>query len=466
MRSELLGKDERRSKEAASGKGSVPFSARRLEKMLEKAILKIITGDLSTADMLLLKSLNYSLEEVLAIRERELSRRKDEELRKLAELKSNGRRSYSEDPYGKRAKHWRHSSTMEYDSSSRNDADVEASRGERKKNRYKEKASHDKDLDLDLDAYNRQAVADYENLSNFERQQSWSDPADLDYEDESRRSSEEQSLHRSFDRAMEPHVVFKIRYDDSEFDSSSGSDERSKFAGRDVLVPKSPKHRVTPTLRQTHTTVRNVAANSFHASSLLSSLPPPPSASSSSPSSASSSATEHTPLPVVYQLGNFKGLLVKPADYSETRSSFNTTESSGTNVVANVTSNATLGTAEELDNSTNDGESRVKDADSAARKISEYEGLEWVEDDVYRVIPAFADSLGYDDVDENETSDYEEHGLPDTLPENGSENDTLEYQNDTPDPVKLFMANGNASVENASLVNLSYQQLALAHRRE
>lgn len=437
--------------EVIDSKGSIPFSARRLEKMLEKAILKIITGDLGTAEMLLLKSLNYTPEEVLAIRERELGKRRDEELKKIEE--SNGKKDYDKNLY---TKHLNYNS-MELESSSRNDPDVDVSRNERKKNRYKGKASYGNDFDFD--AYNRQAVIDYENLaSKLELQQSWSEPANLDYEDESRNSEEQnlsQNIHQSFDRAMEPHVIFKIPYDDSEFDSSFGSDEKSKFIDRDALVlSKGLKHRIPSTLR--HTTAKNVA-NSFHASSL---------STSSSSSSASSVATGRTLLPIVQQLRNFKG--VRP-DYLKNQPSFSTTELPEpiitSTIITNVTStNATSNVTDFVD-SANDNKLSVKDADNTTRKISEYEGLEWVEDDVYRVIPAFADSLNYDNIDANETSDYEEQNLS-LFPE-GNENDTLEYQNDTPDPAKLFVANANISVENASQTNLTaYQQLARVHRWE
>lgn len=450
--SEASTKNEEYS-EVADSKRSVPFSARRLEKMLEKAILKIITGDLGTAEMLLLKSLNYTPEEVLAIRERELDKRRDEELRKIEE--SNKKKYYDEDLYKDKAKHWSYNS-MELESSSRNDPDVDVSRNERKKNRYKGKASYDKDFD----AYNRQAVIDYENLaSKLELQQSWSEPANFDYEDETRNSEEQnpsQNIHQSFDRAMEPHVIFKIPYDDSEFDSSFGSDEKSKFIDRDTLVlSKGLKHRIPSTLR--HTTARNVA-NSFHASSLSTS-------SSSSPSSsASSAATGHTPLPIVYQLKNFKG--VRPDYPSKNQPSFSTTEFPEPIITSTIITNVTSNVTSSMTDSANDNKLSVKDANNTTnKKISEYEGLEWVEDDVYRVIPAFADSLGYDNTDESETSDYEEQNL-DFLPE-GNENDTLEYQNDSPDPAKLFIANVNISVGNASQTNLTaYQQLARAHRRE
>lgn len=417
-------KKSARHVEALDRKGSIPFSTRRVEKMLEKAILQIITGDLSTANMLLLKSLNYTPEEVLAIREREFDKRKDEESKKITE--SSGRRSYDEENlYGNRAKHWNYNS-MEFDSSSRHDPDVDVSR---KRNRYEEKD----EKNLDFDAYNRQAVVDYENLaSKLElQQQSWSEPANFDYEEESKGTEEQdssQNLHRSFDRAMEPHVIFKIPYDDSEFDSSSGSDERSRFVdGDEALVSsKDPKHRAPSTLR--HTTARNVA-NSFHASSL----------STVSSSSASSAATGHTPLPIVHQLGNFKD--VRP-NYTRNQSSFDTTESPESTITsdtaANITFNVTSTDTPMMDFNVSFFENADNDTD---RKISEYEGLEWIGEDIYRVIPAYADSLGY--FDDNETLDYDER-MMNTLPEE-SENDTLEYQNDALDQTKHFMANVNAS---------------------
>ncbi|XP_011058875.1 PREDICTED: uncharacterized protein LOC105148698 isoform X1 [Acromyrmex echinatior] len=450
--SESLKNNEKYS-EVLDSKG-IPFSPRRLEKMLEKALLKIITGDLGAAEMLLLKSLNYTPEEVLAIRERELDKRRDEELRKIEE--SNGKKYYDENLYRDKAKHWNYNS-MELEPSSRNDPDVDVSRNENKRNRYKGKTSYDKDFDFD--AYNRQAVIDYENLaSKLElQQQSWSEPASFDYEDESRSSEEQnpsQNIHQNFDRVMEPHVIFKIPYDDSEFDSNSGSDEKSKFIDEDALVlSKGMKHRIPLTLR--HTTARNVA-NSFHASSL----------STSSSSSASSAATGHTPLPIVYQLRNFKG--VRP-DYPKNQPSFSTTEFPESiitsTIITNVTSNATSSVTDDSVSSANDKLS-VEDTDNmTSRKISEYEGLEWVGDDVYRVIPAFADSLGYDNTDENGTSDYEEQNLGSS--QEGNETDTLEYQNDTLDPVKLFIANANISIENVSQTNLTAnQQLSRTNREE
>lgn len=110
-----------------------------------------------------------------------------------------------------------------------------------------------------------------------------------------------------------------------------------------------------------------------------------------------------------------------------------------------------------------------KEKPKETKKVSEYEGLEWVEDDVYRVIPEFVDSLGFENTEENETSDYEHSSLGSRhdWSTEVSENDTSEYQNEMPDSMKLSMANGNASAGSPLSANLSaYQQVALIHRRE
>ncbi|XP_011648145.1 uncharacterized protein LOC105434200 isoform X1 [Pogonomyrmex barbatus] len=429
---DLLKKNEEYSEALISKK--LTRSDRRLEKMMEKAILKIITGDLGTSDMLLLKSLNYTPEEVLAIRERELDKQRDEELRKLEEKESKGKKFYNENLYRDKPKHWNYNSMEFVSSSSHNDPDVDDVRDEEKS--QEEKSSYDKDFDFD--AYNRQAVIDYENLaSKLELQQSWSEPANFDYEDETRNSeawNPSQNIRRSFDQAMQPHVIFKIPYDDSEFDSSSESDEELKFIDRDLVSSKGLKHHVPSSWKRT--TARNVA-NSFHASSL----------STSSPSSASSAATGHTPLPVVYQLNNFKSA---KSDYPKNQPSFDSTTEFPEAVVTNTTATNTSITCRlDFNTSANNG------TGNTTRK-NEYEGLEWVGDDIYRVIP---DSLDLDDdTDENETSESEKENPA------GSETDMRRYQSDTPDLAKLFVAS-NVSGENVSQINLTaYQQLALAHR--
>ncbi|KAK9302549.1 hypothetical protein QLX08_005435 [Tetragonisca angustula] len=439
-----VGEKNRRSPKGEETKSGVSFSERRLEKMLEKAILKIITGDLSTGDMLLLKSLNYSLEEVLAIRERELSKRKDEELRKKEIAKPWAKVLYEDGE--KKSRNW---SKKPVDRSSSKNPDFENVKREGKKNRHVDKSPSYKDFDFE--AYNKQAILDYENLpSNMEFQQPWSEPTAVDYE-EATETSEEQdatnNLHRDFDKAMEPHVVFKIRYDDSEFDSSSGSDESNKNRLRTF------KHHASSTIR--HTTSKNVG-NSFHASTPL-------------PMSSTTAAT----IPVVYQLsntnarGNYLNNDYSTATYSTTSTGTAITEST-------VVSDEMLEDKNDTDiasvtNTTDKMEvSKSGEKLSENKRISEYEGLEWVEDDVYRVIPEFVDSLGFENTEENETSDYEDSSHDSRLNWNieENENDTLGYLNDTPDSVKLFVANNNVSSGSLPLANLSsYLQLAIAHRR-
>ncbi|XP_076241999.1 uncharacterized protein LOC143183986 isoform X2 [Calliopsis andreniformis] len=425
----------------------VPYSHKRMEKMLEKAILKIITGDLSTGDMLLLKSFNYSLEEVLAIRERELSKKKDEELRKKDSMKSWTKAFYGE-TVGKKTRYWDKNSM---DRSSPKNPDYEDTRNGGKKNRHTDRPSY---KDFDFDAYNRQAVLDYENLpSSPEFQQPWSESAALDYEETTKASREQDSsknLRRDFDEAMTSHVVFKIRYDDSEFDSSSGSDETNKYR------PKTSRHHLSTTLK--HTTSRNTGS-SFHVS----------------PSTTVASVPlTSLPLPIVHQLGSSNNVKVSfPKNHVYVDVTSSSTESP-TSTIGTLRPDEALVTEEKTNvvhttSSNEEAVPKTEDKPSGNKKVSEYEGLEWVEDDVYRVIPEFVDSLGYENTEENETSDYEDsrHGSRHDWNTEDSENDTLEYQNEMPDSVKLFMANNNISADSLPLVNLSaYQQVALMHRRD
>ncbi|XP_076182525.1 uncharacterized protein LOC143154349 isoform X2 [Ptiloglossa arizonensis] len=443
-----IGDKNRRSLNIDEVKEKVPYSDRRLEKMLEKAILKIITGDLSTGDMLLLKSLNYSLEEVLAIRERELSK-KEEELSK----KKESMKSWTKALYGqveeKKARYWDKNSM---DHSSPRNPDYEDTRNEGKKNRHTDRSAH---KDFDFDAYNRQAVLDYENLpSNLEFQQPWSEPAILRIEETTKASTEEDDIHKHFEKAMAPHVIFKIRYDDSEFDSSSGSDETGKNRS------KTPKHRVSAVLK--HTASIN-AANSFH-------VQPPPTLSTAFPASVA--------LPVVSRVSNSNDVRT---NYPRNRVYSSVAEFSSTSTTGTTENSRPEETSDHEDAPNAIDSVRVSDSDDKTvipetkersnenKKISPYEGLEWVEDDVYRVIPELVDSLGYENSEDNETSDYDDsrHDSRPSWNTDENENDTLEYQNETPDPVKLVAANSNATTGYLPLGNLStYQQVAIAHRRD
>nr|XP_034191596.1 uncharacterized protein LOC117609413 isoform X1 [Osmia lignaria] len=446
------GGKNRRSLNIEKPKGTIPFSERRLEKMLEKAILKIITGDLSTGDMLLLKSLNYTLDEILAIRERELGKKKEEEVRKKESVKSWAKALYGE---GEKKSKYRDKNSMDRLASKK--PDFEETKHEGKKNRHADKSSY---KGFDFEAYNRQAILDYENLpSNLEFQQSWSEGTSfVDYEETTRASKEQdvaKSLHRDFDKAMEPHVVFKIRYDDSEFDSTSGSDEANKSHS------KTTRHRVSSTIK--HTTPRS-NSDSFHGST-PSTLQP-------------STLTLANRLPVVYQLSNFNSVIGNyPNDRvyssttpSSTLSTSSTTERTVPEEISKEVLETKSNTLVQINGSKEETVSpKIEEKSSENKKVSEYEGLEWVEDDVYRVIPEFVESLDFENIEGNETSDYEDsrHYSGAHWNTEDNENGTLEYQDDSADSVKLFMANGNASTNNLALANFStYPQATINNRRE
>ncbi|XP_015111005.1 uncharacterized protein LOC107037134 isoform X2 [Diachasma alloeum] len=321
----------------------LPFSPRRLEKMLEKAILKIITGDLTNSNMHLLKSLNYSLEEVLAIRERELNKK----------LPQDPQPVVMEKPAGK---------------------EILVVKGVDKKSAEM----------MDYEAYNRKAVEDYENIGN---KMEYATPLDYDYTITRERRIEDNSnggFHANFDRVMEPHVVFKIRYDDADIDSNSFEQSTDFIEGMKILGKASP----------------GAAAPGGAPSGHRAGNPSNTATASDVDPSAIPEATEST------------------------------TEDIGLNV---------------------SGDNEVDGRPSSTKRISEFEGLEWVEDDVYRVIP---EALNYElnnYEEENETMEAEYQSGNSSIEEMTND---FEYQEDS------WMENGTAR-------NLTdYQQLAAAHRRD
>ncbi|XP_015191677.1 PREDICTED: protein PFC0760c-like isoform X2 [Polistes dominula] len=441
-----IGEKAREIMKTEEAKVSVPFNERKLEKMLEKAIIKIIMGDLTNADMNLLKSLNYSLTEILTIRNNELA--KQEEKKRLEIIQMEKIKSKS--------KHY-----------------------EKKKREKFEKKSTDNE-DFDFDAFNRQALLDYENLpTEMELQQTRSDDTgDNDYNDQmsKEKNTEDKNnspdnFHRHFDKAMEPHVVFKIRYDDSEFDSSS-SEEKSN------AVKKQPTNRDF-----SNTKVEDSLTNTANSFPPFTSDPPLPLPLRSS-SFSSLSPPSSTSLPVISKnfhiiddrlrdLTNNVEILETHLDDSVNLNNVNLSKNSSDNVDDNVTNDSELkkedSTTGKIDNGGSDA------SKSSVKRISEYEGLEWVEDDVYRVIPSLANNLGdYENVEDNESSlNYDDEILSFYAQntthckknERENDNDTAEYQNDNPETIKLVMANTNlTSVENQSFG--SYQQMLQAHRKD
>ncbi|XP_043505862.1 uncharacterized protein LOC122526497 isoform X2 [Polistes fuscatus] len=453
-----IGEKAREIMKTGEGKAPVPFKQHKLEKMLEKAIIKIIMGDLTPANLNLLKSLNYTWDEIIAIRTNELAKQEEEkkrmEMMKLEKNKSRG-------------KHF-----------------------DKRKREKLEEQSIDDDEDFDFDAFNRQAVLDYENLpAELNVQQT---PGKNDYDEDvsneknsdDANNSPSDDVHRSFDKVMEPHVVFKIRYDDSEFDSSS-SEEKSK------KIRKLPADRDFPNTKEDSFTN---TANSFPHFTPNPPLPPPPSPSSLSSSLSPSSSTS---LSVVSEariiddrLREFNERKLSSSDkpkpfdsiyhveVRETHSDdsgdlkdVNLSTNSGDNVDDNFTNDPELKREDSTGKKINDG---VSDASkSPVKRISEYEGLEWVEDDVYRVIPSLANTLAdYANVEDNESSlNYDDEILSyyvhntTRCKEKENDKDTAEYQNDNSEATKLIMVNTNStSVDNQSFG--SYQQMLQAHRKE
>ncbi|XP_008550783.1 uncharacterized protein LOC103573462 isoform X1 [Microplitis demolitor] len=299
-----------------------PFSPKTLETMLEKAILKIITGDLSNGDLLLLRSLNYSLEEILAIRDREFKKNDDNYL--------GGRNNFREVF----------------------DENLEPTE---KYNNFFKKNDDGDDDSIDIDAYNRQAVLDYENLANkmeeFERGNEDGGGGDIE-KNVGENKTDDNDDHLAFARAMEPHVVFKIGY--NETGNENNGSEKLEMS----------------------TSVNNL----FHDLS--------------------------TVLPGT----------AKPDGKLEENESV---------------------------------EGQRGREEKPGKKVSEYEGLEWVEDDVYRVIP---EALN-EQVDESE----EERGDDASDDEFGFEGFDVRDQ-------EVKGANDSWNYDNGNLS--AYQQLALAHRRD
>ncbi|XP_014208404.1 uncharacterized protein LOC106639356 isoform X2 [Copidosoma floridanum] len=295
---------------------------RKLDKMMNKAILQIILGDLRPADMLLLKALNYTAEDVMTIREHELSRLKEDE-----ELHARDRRLREQEVL-----------------SSKYQAAAMLRRGNNGPRQRKRPASS-------VEAYNRQAVYDYESGATV---------AGV---------------------LKPPHVVFKIGHDDSEVDE-----------GRRV--------------RPVHRTV------------------------TAGPSQEEAGAN----------LEEFNRQAA--ADYE--------------NLVPNNSRSEETSRGPQQRNATEEVVSGSTEP-TGGKRASEYEGLEWVGGDIYRVKPEAMEALfNYEDEPE-ERGSYSGGRLDKELA-----NDTFEYQNDADES-----GGNNANFTADDSRNLtSYQRLALAQRRD
>lgn len=469
-------------------KRGIPYSEKRWQKMLDKAIFKIIMGDLSTADILLLKSLNYNLEEVLAIREREFAKKMSVSERTIGKTGNIDRDAISGG-----------SSTESYRSNYLEDKADRLSSNEnrgttlpisstRKQNSHTEKI----DDDFDFEAYNRQAVYDYENTASNASQQSELEPIPpiVDPVVNVETVESDDDIRKNFDRAMESHVVFKIRYDDSEFDSRSEERSRQLSRERDLGSVRGRPHYDVDFPGKSRDASSKVASEGSSVNTSLTIGKPVSSAATDNRRNDTfleSTDDLRYSMPLVYRLSD----LVKPTEAGEETTIGadllveDRNDSSRSVKSVAVTANASSSEVDELNNDRYEEDRLVKkdryedrsvknDLSSDNRRVSAYEGLEWVEDDVYRVIPGAADALDYDgnaiylekiSIENDDGNETRGIGIDPRIG-NEDNNDTTNYQNEqSGEPAQS--SSSNSSARNQSSADLSaYQQLAMAHRRE
>ncbi|KAJ8686624.1 hypothetical protein QAD02_022418 [Eretmocerus hayati] len=319
----------------------LPYSYKRLDKMMKKAILQIIMGELRPADMLLLKALNYTPEEVMEIREQELERIRLEQQVQQAQPEPQSSTSAT--------------------------------------------GPDETDSSVGYDAYNRQAVYDYEN----------GDPAPSA---SSSSIGSEDSLRQAIDKAMEPHVVFRVRYDDSELDSRS--EERLKLALGSRRANFEMRH-------STSGAVSKSGEDSFHDR-------------------------------------NIDDRIVD------------------TDTAAGTISENVRKQPSEPDYMTSERGLVSTGTEATHQGISEYEGLEWLGGDVYRVKPEAMEAiLAYEDATAGEGDDE-----PRQEGENMEAlfNDTGEYQSDAESPQTDFFGDATNGTDNTNLT--AYERLAIAQRKD
>lgn len=436
---------------ATTSEDRIPYSYKKLDKMMKKAILQIILGDLRPADMVLLKALNYTPEEVMTIREHELSRIKEEEELEARAKKLEAQAILSA-KYQEEAKH-RRSSTS---SSHHNKVSNNNSNNNRHGN---------------FKAFNKQAVYDYENGIATSASKNYDEPKAI---------VTEESLRKMIDRVMEPHVVFKIRHDDSEFDS--GSDERSKT--------KLKNHRVKTVLK-INKAKSSADKNSFQESNINSDVGTSP---SSLYSFSSYDLREDSEKSIDLEESNKQAIL----EYENLVDSTSDNWLSVTNIDDTKYINQEFSSQEDFERALNGTGSLenveqqyndTKEEDelentTTKKRVSEYEGLEWVGGDVYRVKPEAMEALlNYEDeltadlkskeekkeeerergviIEKEEKNMESSPGAPSTGLDY-SVNDTLEYQDDA-QITNANSANGNLT-DGQNLT--SYQRFLLAQRQE
>lgn len=420
-----------------------PLSARRIEKMLKKAILKIITGDLSEADMRLLNSLNYDADQVRAIREQEMQKRKS----KIAtsQDKRNPQSLYeTENENLKRDRDWTEYSSREHKS-------------------------------FDYEAYNNQATYDYENAaSTFESTMGTVNDSISDYEDQLNSSnSSTEILEKSTEMPIrKPNIIFKIRYNDSEFDSSSEEQptfssteetHRSAYNGTGNYFPTattSVNSSPAPVVRRivTDRELWNFTKNYFattDSSLVYENEIVSKNVSSTNESSSTIGSTQSPEL--IYRYDNLPNVINGEDNYGN-----------GEFISISTLSSSTTETPEVAETSQSDN--NATELSSTTHRA--YKGLRWVQDNVYQVIPEYIDSLESGAI-ENETLDslyhptvYQNHD--DVAFKNvtvtSSPDEVDGMQNNPSELDQIFRSNHNISVEN--VVNLTARQQLAATLRQ
>lgn len=150
---------------------SAEFSnSQKIDNMLEKAVLKIMTGNLTKSDIQLLKSLNYSSNEIFEFRENQKTRKKAE-LHKICKTKALN---------------------------SMNDTLLSSL----ERNRIYESK------EIEFEEYNRRAVYDYENMvAEFE--------IDESSVDDVIKKETFQDIYQNGNKVMNSEIILKLRYDSS-----------------------------------------------------------------------------------------------------------------------------------------------------------------------------------------------------------------------------------------------------------
>lgn len=388
-------------------KFETPVSKKRIQKMLHKAIIKIITGELTTADMLLLKSLNYDAEQVRTIRERELKKLGNQQETITEERKPDNR--------------------MDIDS---------------------EKIHQQKKTDYDYEAYNNQATLDYEYAaSNYEaNNESWTD-SQTEYEP---RKDIGAGTFLENGGSLGANVVFTIKYNDSEFDSSS---------------EENPK--VSSTEDNLQTAI-NGTGNTFP---------------------AVTTAANSTPAPVDDRINNFSELWNVKNYFSTTEDPEEDNDVSSQNkededsdqlnpesrfrynvdeplVAEESRPKVSLSVSALPSNTENLNATSNSTTSQNGTSSTKYKGLKWIQDNVYQVLPEYFDMPIDTDNDTSESS-YENASYQnlDELVEKDpiTPNDLVDTDgmaNDAPDPSGSWMPAENVAA------NVTAQRLMATHQRE